>query len=61
MSNEDHQLEEMKEAIKQVTLTSELKAHINAQRDVIQIIRSGTEQNKRQSLILQDIIKWATN
>lgn len=61
MSNPEHQLDEMVNAIQQVTNISEHKGRIQAKREAIAIITDGVNNKADDSLILQQLITWAGN
>jgi cell fate (sporulation/competence/biofilm development) regulator YlbF (YheA/YmcA/DUF963 family) len=59
MTNEEHQLDEMVTALHQVINVSEVKATIQAKREVIAIIDSGLDNNNSFQVILTQVIDWA--
>lgn len=59
MTNEEHQLNEMVEALHQVMNVTETKATIQAKREVIAIIDSGLDNNNSFQVILTQVIDWA--
>jgi cell fate (sporulation/competence/biofilm development) regulator YlbF (YheA/YmcA/DUF963 family) len=59
MTNEEHQLDEMVEALHQVMNVTETKATIQAKREVIAIIDSGLDNNNSFQVILTQVIDWA--
>jgi hypothetical protein len=61
MTNEEHQLNEMVDAIQQVTAISETKGIIIAKREVVDIINTGLENKDSWHVILTKVIDWAKN
>jgi cell fate (sporulation/competence/biofilm development) regulator YlbF (YheA/YmcA/DUF963 family) len=59
MTKEEHQLDEMVTALHQVINVSEVKATIQAKREVIAIIDSGLDNNNSFQVILTQVIDWA--
>jgi hypothetical protein len=59
MTNEEHQLDEMVNAIQQVTAVSETKGIIIAKREVVDIIDKGLTNKDSWHVILTKVIDWA--
>jgi cell fate (sporulation/competence/biofilm development) regulator YlbF (YheA/YmcA/DUF963 family) len=59
MTKEEHQLDEMVEALHQVMNVTETKATIQAKREVIEIINNGLDNNNSFQVILTQVIDWA--
>jgi len=59
MTNEEHQLDEMVNAIQQVTAVSESKGIIIAKREVVDIIDKGINNQDSWHVILTKVIDWA--
>ena len=59
MTKEEHQLDEMVEALHQVMNVTETKATIQAKREVVAIIDSGLDNNNSFQVILTQVIDWA--
>jgi hypothetical protein len=58
MTNEEHQLDEMVNAIQQVTAVSETKGIILAKQQVINIIENGIDSDKNWHEIIIDVMAW---
>jgi hypothetical protein len=58
MTNEEHQLNEMVEAIQQVTAISETKGIILAKQEVIKIIDNGIDSDKNWHEVIIDVMAW---
>ena len=59
MTKEEHQLDEMVNAIQQVTAVSETKGIIIAKREVVDIIDKGINNKDSWHVILTKIVDWA--
>ena len=59
MTKEDHQLDEMVNAIQQVTAISEKKARLETQKEVVDLINDGLDKNLMPMTILHNIANWA--
>ena len=60
MSNpEQHQLDEMVNAIQQVIGVSEHKGRLAAQQEVVKLINDGLDKNHMPMTILHNIANWA--
>jgi cell fate (sporulation/competence/biofilm development) regulator YlbF (YheA/YmcA/DUF963 family) len=59
MTKEEHQLDEMVTALHQVINVSEVKATIQAKREVVEIINNGLDNNNSFQVILTQVIDWA--
>jgi hypothetical protein len=58
MTKEEHQLDEMVEALHQVMNISQTKATIEAKREVVNIIDTGLNNNNSFQVILTQVIDW---
>jgi hypothetical protein len=58
MTNEEHQLDEMVNAIQQVTAVSETKGIILAKQEVINIIENGIDRDKNWHEVIIDVMAW---
>lgn len=58
MTKEEHQLNEMVEALHQVMNVTETKATIQAKREIIAIIDAGLNNNNSFQVILTQVIDW---
>lgn len=61
MTKEQHQLDEMVNAIQQVTNISEKKATIAAKREVIHIITQDHDDSVSPHMTIIKLINWASN
>jgi hypothetical protein len=61
MTNEEHQLDEMVNAIQQVTAVSESKGILLAKQEVIKLINEGLDKNQMPMTILHNLANWAGN
>jgi hypothetical protein len=59
MTNEEHQLDEMVNAIQQVTAVSESKGKLIAKQEVIKLINEGLDKNHMPMTILSTLANWA--
>jgi hypothetical protein len=59
MTKEDHQLDEMVNAIQSVIGVSETKGRIAAQQEVIALINSGLDKGFMPMTILHNLANWA--
>jgi hypothetical protein len=59
MTKEEHQLDEMVNAIQQVTAVSETKGILLAKQEVIKLINEGLDKNHMPMTILHNLANWA--
>ena len=59
MTKEEHQLDELVNAIQQVSEVSVTKGIIQAKREVVAIIELGLNNNNSFQVILTQVIDWA--
>jgi hypothetical protein len=61
MTKEEHQLDEMVNAIQQVTAVSETKGMVMAKREVMALIDAAIDNDAHALDIIDMIIEWAGN
>jgi hypothetical protein len=61
MTKEEHQLDELVNAIQQVAAISQKKGVIIAKREVVDIINKGLDNKHSWHVILTKVIDWAKN
>jgi hypothetical protein len=61
MTKEEHQLDEMVNAIQQVTAVSESKGILIAKQEVVAMIDKGLDNKDSWHVILTKIVDWANN
>jgi len=59
MTNPEHQLDEMVNAIQQVIAVSEHKSRLTTQQEVIKLINDGLDKNHSPFTILSNLTNWA--